>query len=73
MEKNKTLASLLRKLNKLDSQIKKMVNAPHWYCIPNYDKKVEALYNKVWAMKEEFAAIGYKLNTLTREVSEIPA
>lgn len=71
METSKIFKSLIDKLNKLDAQIKKLVNAPYYWSIPNYDKKIETLYNKVWDMKDEFEAIGYKLNPISREVSKI--
>lgn len=70
METSKKLKSLLNKLNKLDSQIMKAIDDPY-YWRPNYGKKIQALYNNVDAMQDEFAAIGYKLNTVSRKVSKI--
>lgn len=70
METSKTLKSLLNKLNKLEAQIKKAIDDPY-YWRPAYGKKIETLYNNVWAMKDEFAVIGYKLDPISRIVTKI--
>lgn len=70
MKKNTALESLLRKLSKLDAQIKKAVNDPCWWR-PGYSKKINDLYDKVDALGEEFAAIGYILTPVTREVKKM--
>lgn len=70
METSKTLKSLLNKLNKLEAQIKKAIDDPY-YWRPAYGKKIETLFNKVLAMVDDFAAIGYRLDPISHKVTKI--
>ncbi len=69
MEKNKALESLLKKANRIESKIQKVVKEGEMWR-PATVRKYEALSAKKFALVAEFAAIGYKYDYLSNKVKE---
>lgn len=68
---NPALKALLTKIKRLETQKKRILNPPIHWDGDKLEKINDAYREKKYALKEEFAAIGYKFNILTFEITKL--